>query len=276
MTQPLYFLSQQQAPSVPSSTSFDDAVLWNYSVTLVASGSDIRFEVTWNRDRTESYVATFEDVDGVAQIRVTASAGDPPLPLLAETTLVATDGGYRYRNSDGSWLPYAEAVDTRTRTFVFERLNVLHVQSALSRAGEVAFGEPLLPFVEQREPIDAGAGAGGSIAEQLASIFRTLLAESPFASQPVALECRYGYVIGGVPVEAPVVLVQRQEVAIGFDEQLIDMIAGSIHQWLDAVQPPATEARLIFAITFWSALPRVDAPLLRLAHVSMPMSGVAR
>jgi hypothetical protein len=63
-------------------------------------------------------------------------------------------------------------------------------------------------------------------------------------------------------------------VAIGFDEELLDQIAAGLRQWLDAVQPPATDARLIFALTLWNALPRMDALLLRLTRVSLPMTSV--
>jgi hypothetical protein len=73
-----------------------------------------------------------------------------------------------------------------------------------------------------------------------------------------------------------VLLVARQDVPIGFDEEFIAQMTTAIDQWFEAVQPPSTDARLIFAVTLWSAVPHIDATLLRLASVSLPMSDVSR
>jgi hypothetical protein len=240
-------MSQQGVPSVPSSDTLDEAVLWDYRFTIYyAKGTD--FEVTFNEERTVSYTVAIEDAGGVTQVNVTSSGA---LPLA------------QYDEDRSTW------------TITIPRLDVLDVQSARATVQGVAFAEPLLPFLENGAAITL-AGQPASLAAHLTAMLQTLLANSPFASQPMSLECRYGYDIGGLPIEAPVVLVTRQDVAIGFAEELVGMIESSILQWMDAVQPPTTNARLILALTFWSAIARTDAPLLRLTQVVVPMSSVVR
>lgn len=274
MNEPPVLVSQQGVPSVPSGNTLDEAVLWDYSYTSLLLLGDTPFEVTFNDDRTESYTMTLEDADGIAQVRVTASAGALPLVVYGDTELVPVDGAYQYRMADGSLLTFVDASEMRNRIMVtIPRLDVLDVQSARATIGGHSFAEPFLPFIENDQPIALG-GAPASIAAHLNGLLQMLLANSPFASQPMAIECRYGYAIGGLPIEAPVVLVTRQDVAIGFAEELVEMIASSIQQWLEAVKPPATDAELIFTLTFWSALPRTDATLLRLARVTLPMTSV--
>jgi hypothetical protein len=237
---------QESFPSVPSTDTLAEAVLWDYRFVVYYDGG-LSFDVTFNEERTVSYTAGFEDTGGVTEVRVTASAGELPLA--------------QYDSERTTW------------TITIPRLDALDVQSARASTQGIAFPNPLLPFVESSEPITLG-GAPASLETHLTAMLQTLLGNSPFASQPMSLECRYGYEIGGVPIEAPVVLVTRQDVAIGFAEELVAMIAGSIQQWKEAVQPPSTDARLIFALTFWSAIARTDAPLLRLTQVYLPMASV--
>jgi hypothetical protein len=239
-------LAQESSPSVPSSDSLAEAVLWDYRF-VVYYDEGLSFDVTFNEERTVSYTAGFDDAGGVFQVRVTASSGVLPLA--------------QYDSDRTTW------------TITIPRLDALDVQSARASVQEATFPNPLLPFVESSAPIAIGGGPA-SLETHLAAMLQTLLANSPFASQPMSLECRYGYDIGGLPIEAPVVLVTRQDVAIGFAEELVAMIAGSIQQWMEAVQPPSTEARLIFALTFWSAIARTDAPLLRLTQVYLPLTSV--
>lgn len=272
MSQPPFLLSQQGLPSVPSSSDLGEATLWDYRFELYFAGGT-SFEVVYNETKTTSYTMELLDAGGIAQIRVTASSGSLPLILIPETTLVPTDGVYRYRWPDGNLLTFEEAVGTERHAIVMERLAVLDVQSARAVVQGVTFPQPLIPFIENTEQIGIGSHPA-TIAAHLTSLLRLLLGNSPFASQPAAIQVRYAYVIGGVPVEAPVLLLARQDIAIGFDDQLIEQIAAAIRQWLDAVQPPPTEARLLFGFTFWSAAPRTDAHLLRLANVSLPMTDV--
>ena len=272
MTEPPLLISQHGTLSVPASDRLEEAVLWSYSFT-VYSDAGLAFEVEYNGERTSSYTMALENADGVAQVRVTASDGAVPLVLIAETTLVPVQDAYRYRTSDGAFLAFEEAAGMRARTVVIERLNVLHVQSARARVREISFSEPTLPFVQNVQRMEVG-GTRASIVEHLTNLLHALLGDSPFASQPTSIECRYGYAIGGLPIEAPVVLVARQDLAIGFDDELIAQIEEAIRQWLEAVQPPAQEARLIFAVTCWSAIPQIDAPLLRLTNLSLPMADI--
>jgi hypothetical protein len=157
-------------------------------------------------------------------------------------------------------------------TVVIDRLDIIDVQSAIASAQDVSFVEPLAPAIENVMTIDIG-GAPATIAQHLSTLLDTLLGNSPFATQSTAIACRYAYDIGGLAIEAPVVLVTRQEVAIGFDDPLVEMIAASVMQWLDAVKPPATNARLVFDLTFWNMVVP-DALLLRLANISLPMADV--
>lgn len=246
MNQPPVLLSQQGDPSVPSSDTLAEAVLWDYQFTVYYNAG-LSFDVTFNEERTVSYSAALEDAGGVSEVKVTASSGA---------------------------LPVAEFDEERSLwTITIPRLDVLDVQSARLTVERMPLPDPLLPFVESAEPIALG-GTPASLETHLTAVLQTLLANSPFASQPMSLECRYGYDIGGLPIEAPVLLVTRQDVAIGFAEELVGMIAASLRQWMEAVQPPATDARLIFALTFWSAIARNDAPLLRLTQLYLPMTSV--
>jgi hypothetical protein len=233
-------IAQQGTPSLPSSDTLAEAVLWDYSVTCLFE-DDGAFEITYNEDRTVVYTLTREDAD----VRVTAASGAIPRVLI-----------------DGS-----------TVRVILERLNAIDVQSARATVETSGFPEPVIPYLESTERIDIG-GQPATIAAHLTALLHTLLGTSPFATQPASIEVHYGYTLGGMPIEAPVVLVTRQDLAIGFDDQLIDQIASSLHQWFDAVQPPSTGGRLIFTLMFWSAIPRFDAPLLRLTNVSVAMADV--
>ena len=81
--------------------------------------------------------------------------------------------------------------------------------------------------------------------------------------------------VNGGPVAVPVVLVPRQDVTVD-DAALFEQIESSVHQWLDAAQPPATEARLSFGITIWSTIAAIEVPLLRIADASLPMSAIVK
>jgi hypothetical protein len=269
---PPYLISQQGVPSVPSANDLEEALLWDYSFTFAPEGNH-SLEVTFNEEQSVAYELDLENVDGNAQIRVTAASGALPLVLLPDMKLVETNDLYRYEKADGTPLTFEEAETIGWRTMVFQRLDVLDVQSARPTIAGQSFQELLIPFLENSTTLPIG-GTPGTIAEHLTWLFDTLLGNSPFATQPASIECRYGYELGGMPIEAPVVLVTRQDFAIGFDEELIEQIAGAIAQWLEAVQPPTTNARLIFGLTFWCAIPRTNAPLLRLPNVSLPMSDV--
>lgn len=272
--QPPVFISQQSNASVPTSDSLEEAVLWDYGFTFYFRG-DTTFDVTFNEEGTVSYSLALEDAGGIAQIRVTASAGSLPLVLYPDTTLIASANGYQYRNDDGTLLTFEDAAERFQRTVVIERLDALDVQSARATMQTITFPAPMIPFIESSAQLDIG-GNPGSLPSHLTAMLQTLLANSPFAIQPLSLECRYAYVIGGVPVEAPVLLLPRSDFAIGFDEQIVDQIASGITQWLDAVQPPESGARLLFALTFWTAIPRMDARLLRLTNLSLAMTDVVR
>jgi hypothetical protein len=273
--QPPSLISQQGSPSDPTSDALEEAVLWDYSFTFYGGPPDARFAVTFNEERTIEYAIALEDVDGIAQVRVSSDAETLPVVLFADTELVPADDAYRYQTSDGAMLTFAEAEEPRSRTVVFRGLDVLSVQSARASVEETSFPSPFLPFIDNNESIEIGV-TPAPLGAHIAALLQSLLESSPFAKQGLSLESHYSYSIGGVSVEAPVLLFMRQEVAIGFDEELIEQIASALQQWLDAVQPPTADAHLIFVLTLWNATPRTDAVLLRLGRVSLAMSAVSR
>ena len=227
-------ISQHCTASFPSPANLGEAVLWDYTFTLDLDG-DVAIEVTFNDDPPVRYAMAIED------------------------------GGVRVT-------PAAEAmVDGSRCTVVFRRLNVLHVQQVRVSVGGVAFQEGLTPMLQSDARIEIG-GTRAPLASHLQSLLQRLLADSPFASQSLSIECRYGHSLAGLPLEAPVLLVARQDVNIGFDELLVEEMAGAIQQWLDAVQPPRAEARLILGLTFWKG--HGDRELLRLTNVSLGMEDV--
>lgn len=271
MTEPAYLISQQGLPSFPASDTLDQAVLWNYSVTFYVRG-DTDFEVIFNEERSISYSVSLEDDEGLARIRVTASSGSLPIVLLQETTPVFTDGTYRYRLPDGEFLPFADAENIYYRTVIIERLDVLAVQSARATVQGATFPASLIPLLENRQHFDIGRKRG-TIASHLTSLLQKLLGEGAFAARPIAIECRYRYLHDGLPVEVPVLLLRRQEVA-GVDEEFVAGLEETIRQWIDTTQPPTAEAYLIFALTFWSTIAEAPAPLLRLTSLALAMTDV--
>jgi len=238
---PPVIAAQQGAASQPSATTLADAVLWDYSFTCYYA-EGVPFTVTFNEERTVSYTYT-----GGTSIE----PGGDDAPVVTASS---------------------ESGDV---TIAFRNLNAIDVQSARVAFADVAMIDACTPNIDNAQQIEIG-GTSATLAEQLTSLLKTLLGNSPFASQPMRMECHYGYSIGGVSVQAPVLLVARQDVPIGFDEEFIRQMTAAIDQWLEAVQPPSTDARLIFGLTLWSAVPHIDATLLRLASVSLPMSGVSR
>lgn len=262
---------------MPDSNDLADATLWDYAVEVYHNGAELAFDVLWNEEQPASYACTLQDAGGVAEMRISASWGITPLVLLGDTSLEHVDGGYRYRNDDGKLLTVDEASEIFEQTILFEELKTIAIQSAriTFRGDREVSAELFVPFIEQGEDIEVGEPRG-TFATQLTTLFHTLVGHSPFASQPLALEARYAYDLGGLTVEAPVLAVPRQNLAIGFDEQLVEFAASALEQWLDAVQPPSTEARLVFTVTLWTAVRRTDAPLLRLRRLALPMSYVTR
>ncbi|MEO8035340.1 MAG: hypothetical protein ABI837_12970 [Acidobacteriota bacterium] len=272
MKQQPSLVSQQSSVSYPSSENLGQAILWDFALTVDAEGL-ATLDVRWNESRRDSYALVLENADGAAQIRTSGGSEPLPLVLMAETTPVAIDGAYQYRLADGSLLAFEDAAAMRLWTIVFEQLDVRAVQSARASVEGVAFTEPLIPFIENDAAINIG-GAADTLVGHLTSLLQTLLAGSPLASQTVELECRYGYLLGGVEIAAPVVLLPRQDLSTGSDDIIVAEVARSIEQWLVAVEPPATEARLIFSVSLWSGI--VDAPVLRLGKLLLPMTDVVR
>jgi hypothetical protein len=161
-------------------------------------------------------------------------------------------------------------VDGPLRTIVFERLDLREVQCARASAQGVAFPASIAPSVEVVSPVTIDA-ATDSVSANLAAFFATLTSGSTW---PIEIRCFYSYTLNGLSIAVPVVLVPRQDVTID-DATLFEQIEASIQQWLHAAQPPTSDARLSLAITIWSTIPGVDAPLLQIADASLAMTAVA-
>lgn len=138
------------------------------------------------------------------------------------------------------------------RAITIERLNVLETKSVRVHMDGVTFAELLVPFIEQHNEIAIDN-------------VDTLLNDIEGAAQ-FSIGCYYIYDLAGMPIELPVVLVARQDYAA----ELGAAMHGAVAQWLDAAQPPSTNARLRLDLTLWSA-PDADQPLARLSHLVMPM-----
>lgn len=162
-------------------------------------------------------------------------------------------------------------IDDATRTIAFERLDVRDVQCARASAEGVTFAAPVAPAIEIVESLTIGS-APAPIATHLASIAAALVGQMPVTME---IRCFYVSMLNGGPVAVPVVLVPRQDVTVD-DAALFEQIESSVHQWLDAAQPPATEARLSFGITIWSTIAAIEVPLLRIADASLPMSAIVK
>lgn len=249
-------------------------MLWDYAFTFDFQG-DTEFAITYNESTTVAYAIMAVDAGGTGELHVTASSGELPLVTLAGTTAVPADHGYRYRQLDGTFLSYEELTfEASRRTIVVPRLSIREVQSAKASVQERAFDQPLLPLLEFAQPFTLAAHPA-PLREHLTSFLKTILGPATFATQPLSLECHYGYTVSGMAVEVPVVLVARQDVAISTDEQLIDQIAASIEQWRETLQPPTTDARLLLQVTLWNALLDQRAKLLHLANVSLPTTSIS-
>lgn len=216
-----------------------------------------------------------------------SAASNPDATTLADAVL----WDYTFKCVYAAGLPYsvtyneertvtydAVPVDDETssvQTVVIKGLSAIDAQSARATVGDVRANDACVPNIDNTLTIDIG-GNQATLAEHLSSLLHTILGNSPFASQPLRMEVHYAYTIGGVEVKAPVLLLARQDVPIGFDEAFIEQMTSALDQWMAAVQPPSTDARWIFALTMWTAVPRLDATLLRLGNVSLPLSDVIR
>jgi hypothetical protein len=270
MNEPAYLLSQQGLPSVPASETLDEAVLWDYSFAFYLRG-DTDFEVIFNEERSIAYSMAFEDDGGVARIRVTASSGSLPVVLVHNTTPVFDDGTYRYRLPGGEFLMFADLDNIYSRTVIIKNLDVLAVQSARATLQGITFPAPLRPLIESSQHFDIG-GKPGTITSHLTSLLQRLLGDTASAPPPIAFECRYRYSLNGLPIEVPVLLLPREAAGDG-DEKLI-AIEAAIRRWIDTTQPPADEASLIFALTFWSTMTEGAPPLLRLTNLALAITDI--
>jgi hypothetical protein len=275
MIEPPMLTTQHGAASVVPAEVLDDALLWDYSFSFwirdESLPSQMSLAITLNEERTATYELLTEDANGLLQIRVTPP--DIAVMLDAATPVAMGDGVFQYRRQDGTMVGSEDWQSMSQRTIVLTRLNIIDVQSARGSADGVTFDAPYLPSLESTSRFDIGSGPN-TLAGHLTTLLHGLLGNAPFATQQLSLACHYGYTIGGMPVRAPVLLVSRQELSIGFDELLIEEIAGSIGQWLAAVQPPANEARLIFDLTVWNATRHTEAVLLHLGELSLAMENV--
>jgi hypothetical protein len=273
VNQPPALAAQHGTPSFPTTGRLAEAVLWDYSFSFYLFG-DTEFAVTYNEERTVTYSMMVVDAEGVGEIHVTASSGLLPLVTIPDTTAIPADRGYRYRTDDGSFLTADQLMlDVSTRTVVIPRLSIHDVQSAKASVQQVTFREPLLPSLAFEQGFLIGE-TEAPLREHLTTLLQTILGAGTFATQPLSLECHYGYSLGGLPVEAPVALMPRQDFAIATDAELIDEIAGSIAQWRDTIQPPVTEGRFSFKLKLWNAVPDQKAVLLQLGRVTLPISSV--
>lgn len=133
-----------------------------------------------------------------------------------------------------------------------ERLNVLETRSVRVHVEGVTFAKLLVPFIEHHDAIAV---------EDVDVLLKQIEGAAQFS-----IGCYYLYDLAGIPVELPVVLVARQDYAA----ELGAAMHGAVAQWLDAAQPPSTNARLRLDLTVWSAAD-AEQPLVRLSHLVMPM-----
>jgi hypothetical protein len=257
-----YLIAQQSQPSVPSTSAFADVVLWDYSFSFHYEG-DVTFSIAYNEGHSIAYSMTIVDGGGIGEIHVTAESGPSPLITIPRLSTIPAAGGYRFQDEEGAFLTAEQLLEAAgTRTVTIPRLSIVNAQSATATIQQVSFLEPLLPLLTYDQQFDV-TPAGTTLAEQLTSILNAVLGRETFPPQPLSLECYYAYTIGGMPVVVPVVLVPRQDFAVTTDAAIISEIAGSIEQWMETVQPPATDARIALKLTLWNALLDQKATLLQ-------------
>ncbi len=161
--------------------------------------------------------------------------------------------------------------DDVMRTIVYERLDVRNVQCARGSAEGLTFAAPAAPTMEISGPVMVGS-VPASITSHLTSLVAALVGSLPITME---IRCFYISLLNGMPVAVPVVLVSRQDVTIG-DAALFEQIESTVHQWLDVAQPPLNAATLSVQLTLWSTVAGIEAPLLRIADASLPMSAGER
>jgi hypothetical protein len=167
-------------------------------------------------------------------------------------------------DQQAEWRPIPP--DEETPTVLFENLDIFSTQSL-----RLPDGTLFKPFIENSQRFDIGDGERATFAEHLAALFQRLLNYSPFRSQPTELRCFYGHRLGGQEIVVPVVLVPRQDVSAS-DHALFEQIGGALRQWLETIQPGGEDGRIVLDVTCWSALPDVDALLVKLPQLSLSMS----
>ncbi|HEX6160302.1 MAG TPA: hypothetical protein VF111_09065 [Thermoanaerobaculia bacterium] len=156
--------------------------------------------------------------------------------------------------------PVPEGEQLAARSMTIERLDLGEIRSARAAFGEITFREPVSASIENANEIAFGSGAPATMEGHLAALFRWLRPEE------FSLEVHYRYQVGGMPVEAPVALVTRQE----FTEELIEHITGAMRQWQETIDPPVTDAYWRFQVTLWHA----GAQVLRLSHLLLAVRDV--
>lgn len=163
-------------------------------------------------------------------------------------------------------------------TITFDGLHALHAQNVRVDVEGVTFSQPLRPSIQQDARIEIG-GSQASLAAHITALLHDLIADSPFASHELSLECRYSYPVADLHALLPILLVTRQEVANESIPALAEQCATAIQEWRTMASPPAEAASLIYSITFWTvqspdAVPDAT-PLLRLTNVSLAISDIA-
>ena len=156
--------------------------------------------------------------------------------------------------------------DEETPTVSFTNLDIFANQSV-----RLPDGTLIKPFLERTERFDFGGVERMTFASHLATLLGYFFESSPFESQPTELRCFYGYQLGGHEVVVPVVLLPRQDVSAS-DHELFEQIGGALQQWLQTIQPGGEDGRVVLDLTCWSAVPDIDALLVKLPQLSLSMN----
>lgn len=149
---------------------------------------------------------------------------------------------------------------------------------------EVKFSNPLFPQADssQRIPIEQlGAGAPGTIhvralAEQLQTLFDTLLAGSSQPSITVQVETTYRYSLNSAieAIQLPILMQAPLSVALTDLPNMVNVWSSAIETWFNGQPPCGDDGTLWFDLSLMSDLTGQAMPLLRLRKLSLTLPAI--
>jgi hypothetical protein len=212
-------------------------------------------------------IAEAEGEDGTLRVAITGAEGPgvpQPLPRYEGYTAERTGEDWRFRSDvTQRYLSFADR-NWHLRSLVFEKLDVLEVESARAelalernllpvdgrtpnpdfalRTGFMGPGAAAAPFLVASDPIDI-SGFGQTVSKRIEVFFTRLFGDT--AGRWLRLTVSYGYEAGaGMPVTMPVLLLPKEAYVTG----LAARVATAIDEWKQRHLPDEPQSGAFFEL----------------------------